>query len=101
MRRPGLLLAGVLLATGSSLAIAAPASATGSAPDHRRHCWYQSNGHWFPWHHDWYDDWDDDWDGGGHWSARTPNRDERRRHCYRYRGGGGGWVSITIGSGRR
>jgi hypothetical protein len=100
MRRPGLLLAGVLLATGSSLAIAAPASATGSAPDHRRHCWYQSNGHWFPWHHDWYDDWYDD--DGDHWSVGTPSRDDRRRHCYRHRGGGsGGVVIISTGGGRR
>jgi hypothetical protein len=98
MRRPGLLLAGVLLATGSSLAVSAPASASGSVPDHRRHCWYQSNGHWLPWHHNWHDWYDDD---GDHWSARTPSRDDRRRHCYRYRGGGGGVVIINTGGGRR
>ncbi|GAA3908942.1 hypothetical protein [Actinoplanes auranticolor] len=99
MRRPGLLLAAVLLATGSSLAVSAPASASDSVPDHRRHCWYQSNGHWFPWHHNRHN-WDD-WDDGDRWSAGTPSRDDRRRHCYRYRGGGGGVVIISTGGGRR
>ncbi|GAA3343321.1 hypothetical protein GCM10020358_41970 [Amorphoplanes nipponensis] len=101
MRRPGLILAGVLLATGSSLALAAPASATDSAPDHRRHCWYSSNGNWYPWHNDWYDNWNDDWNGGDghHWSARTAGSDTHRRHCYRHRHHGGGIV--IIGGGHR
>ena len=46
MRRPVMYLAGLLLATGASFALAAPASA---APSHRHKCHHDSD--WWGWHH--------------------------------------------------
>jgi hypothetical protein len=106
MRRPALLIAGMLLATGAGLAGASPASAAvsgGSGDGSRWHChWY--NGH------DWPDFWDD-WFDDGPWNARRHD-DNRRRHCHNHRGHGshgghghghGGHVSvgISVGGGGR
>jgi hypothetical protein len=97
MRRPALLIAGMLLATGAGLAAASPASAAvsgGSGDSSRWHChWY--NGHDWP---DYWDDWFDD----GPWNARRYDNDNRRRYCHSHRHGhwhGNGHVSIGIGSG--
>jgi hypothetical protein len=55
MRRPGLLIAGVLLASGVSLALAAPASAAGRTDAHHpRHSHSHCNHHHG--HHYGYDD---------------------------------------------
>jgi hypothetical protein len=48
MRRPVLYLAGLLMATGASLALAGPASAAPSQyPHHRHHHHYIHNAHWW------------------------------------------------------
>ncbi|MFI5891362.1 hypothetical protein ACIA5D_14760 [Actinoplanes sp. NPDC051513] len=49
MRRPVMYLAGLLLATGASLALAGPATAAPSHDHHNRHCHHNHDG----------------WDGGG------------------------------------
>jgi hypothetical protein len=76
MRRPALLIAGMLLATGTGLALASPASAdvgnTG-ADSNRWHC------HWSG-HDRWYDNNDRPWD----WSAQSANNDSRRWCHYRH-----------------
>ena len=55
MRRPVMYLAGLLLATGASLALAGPANAAPGHHDHNRHC-----------HHD-------NWGWGGDWDWGYPN----------------------------
>jgi hypothetical protein len=103
MRRPGILLAGMLLATGAGLALASPASAaTGySGADTPR--WYHCHSHYGHWDDDWF--WDD---GGDHWTARSSSHDSHRRYCHNHRHGGhgyghgyghGGHVSVGIGAG--
>ena len=44
MRRPVMYLAGLLLATGASLALAGPATAAPSHNDHNRHCHHDHDG---------------------------------------------------------
>ena len=82
MRRPGLLLAGMLLATGGALAVAGPVSAdvgSSGADSTRWHC-HGGNPHR-----------DNDWDDGDDWTARRHNGDNRRRFCHRHRHGHGSW----------
>ena len=76
MRRAGLLIAGIFLATGAGLAMAAPASAAGRSGgdgwwncDHGNSCYYD----------DCYDDYD--------------------YHHYRHHYHGGIWVGVGIGIG--
>ena len=60
MRRPVMYLAGLLLATGASLALAGPASAAPASPSHGVKCHHNhGNGAWlddddFPFGHDYY-----------------------------------------------
>ncbi|WP_433382465.1 hypothetical protein ACQPZX_18995 [Actinoplanes sp. CA-142083] len=44
MRRPVMYLAGLLMATGASLALAGPANAAPSHHDHHRHCHHDNFG---------------------------------------------------------
>ena len=99
MRRTALLIAGMLLAAGTGLSAASPASAavSGAGGDSSRwHC-HWGNGHFW---HDW------DWDDGDH---RRHDGDHRRRHCHNHRGHGHGghghWdrghvtIGINLGGG--
>ena len=100
MRRPGLLIAGMLLAAGAGLAVANPASAavghSGADTPRWYHCHYHNGSHW--------NDWDDDWDD---WGARRDDQSDHRRWCHthRYRGHGhghghgNGHVSVNLGNG--
>ena len=86
MRRPGVLLAGLLLATGAGLALSSPAAAAPAGPGvdgPRWHCHWSSG-------HNWYDD---DWDDGDHWS------DHRRRYCHRHRHGQWHGGHVIVGNG--
>jgi hypothetical protein len=92
MRRPALLIAGMLLATGTGLALASPASAAVSntgADSYRWHC------HWND-YHNWNDD-DDWWDGGNNWSAQSASNDSRRWCHYRHHRWHHGW-SASVGA---
>jgi hypothetical protein len=92
MRRPALLIAGLLLATGSGLAIAAPASAVESSSGGDSSRWHCQRHYW-----------DNDWDNDS--LARKASADDRRRRDCRYRhyrhrwGNPWGWNSIGTVSG--
>ena len=96
MRRPALLIAGMILAAGTGLAVSSPASAAvgnSGADGNRWHC------HWRG--HDW-NNWnnDDDWWNNG-WSAEATNNDSRRychyrRHHHRHHW----WGQLTVNAGR-
>ena len=78
MRRPGLLIAGMFLATGAGLGLASPASATVGQSGADSPGWYHCHSQRY------WDDWND-WDhGGGNWVAGRSAQGDSHRRCHRY-----------------
>jgi Spy/CpxP family protein refolding chaperone len=96
MRRPALLIAGMLLATGTGLALAAPASAADSSSGGDSSRWHCQRHSWNDWNR---------WDNGPRWGAqRSDATDHRRRDCrdrrhWRGHWRGGNWSVGTVSGG--
>jgi len=96
MRRPALLIAGMLLATSASFAVATPASAAGGSSGGDSHRWHCQRHH----DHDRYRDWNRDWwDNGNRWSAEQATGDNHRRRDCRHRHRHGGWSVANVSGG--